>query len=179
MKKTASLAFSLFVGTATLASVHHVAVMAQTSMPDETSRPVIKPGKAGPQGQQGPSAATPAIETTVGEIRVRPQMYANRNVTVTSAVEEVFTPWSLKLDDDSLLAGGIDNDLLVVSAEPLATMGFDPSWVKKGKVSVTGTVRILQAADFRREYGRGVDDKLFRRYEGKPALIAISMKRIE
>lgn len=179
MKKTASLAFSLLAGTAFLASLHHAAVLAQTSAPDDTSRPVIKPGKAGPQGQQGPSAATAAIQTTVGDIQVRPQMYANRNVMVTSIVEEVYTPWSIRLDDDSLLAGGIDNDLLVVGAEPLATMGFDPSWVKKGKVQIVGTVRILQAADFRREYGRGVDDKLFRRYEGKPALIAISMKRVE
>lgn len=148
---------------------------AQTSVPNETSRPVIPPGKAGPPKAQGPAPASPAIKATVAEIMSRPKDYAGRNVTITSEVEEVFTPWSLKLDEKQPLAGGIDNDLLIVSAEPLVTMGFNPSWLHQ-KVSVTGTIRMLQAEDFRREYGRALDDKLFRRYEGKPTLIATSMK---
>lgn len=148
----------------------------QHGIPTDTSRPVVSPGKAGPAGSQGVAAppASAAINVTVAEIMARPQDYAGRNVTVTSEVEEVFTSWSLKLDEDRVLSGGIDNDMLVVGMHPLVSLGFDPSWVNK-QVRVTGTVRVLQAADFRREYGRGVDDKLFRRFEGKPALIATSM----
>lgn len=149
---------------------------AQTSVPTDTSRPVVNPGKAGPAGEQGVvrPQASPAINATIAEIMDRPNDYAGRNVTVTSEVEEVFTPWSIQLDEDRVLSGGIDNDMLVVGMHPLVSLGFDPSW-KNRQVRVTGTVRILQAADFRREYGRGVDDKLFRRFEGKPALIATSM----
>jgi hypothetical protein len=153
---------------------------AQTSMPTDTSRPVISPGKAGPAHAQGtrPPQASAAINVTVAEIMARPQDYVGRNVTVTSEVEEVFTPWSFKLDEDRVLSGGIDNDMLVIGMHPLASMGFDPSW-RDRKVRVTGTVRVLQAQDFRREYGRGVDDALFRRFEGKPAIIAASMSPVD
>lgn len=152
---------------------------AQTSIPTDTSRPVVPPGKAGPPGAQGVARppASPAINATIAEIMARPQDYAGRNVTVTSEVEEVFTPWSIKLDEDRVLSGGIDNDMLVVGMHPLVSLGFDPSWVNR-QVRVTGTVRVLQADDFRKEYGRGAEDKMFRRFEGKPALIATSMELV-
>lgn len=153
---------------------------AQTSVPTDTSRPVVLPGKAGPTGSQGINRpqASPAINATVAEIMARPQDYAGRNVTVTSKVEEVFTPWSFKLDENRALSGGVDNDMLVVGMRPLVSLGFDPSW-KDHQVRVTGTVRVLQAEDFRREYGRGVEDRLFRRFEGKPAIIAVTLSPVD
>ncbi|PWF48474.1 hypothetical protein [Massilia glaciei] len=66
--------------------------------------------------------------------------------------------------------------LLVVSSVPLANWGFDASWVDTA-ARVTGTVRILQAADVKREYGRGVNDKLFRTFEGQPAIVARSVEK--
>ena len=153
---------------------------AQTAVPTETSQPVVSPGKAGAGNDQGIARpqASDAINATIAEIMARPADYAGRNVTVTSEVEDVFTPWSIKLDEDRVLSGGIDNDMLVVGMHPLVSLGFNSEW-KNRQVRVTGTVRILQAADFRREYGRGVDDKLFREFEGKPALIATSMALVD
>lgn len=179
MKIMHSLPSSLLAAAIVLLPAVHAPAVAQTSVPDETSRPILVPGRVGPQGAQGPKeAAAPILETTVADIMEAPARHANRNVRVQSIVKEVFTPWAFELDDRAPLRGGIDNDLLVVSAEPLAAMGFQPEW-RNRKVVAEGTIRILQAADFRREYGRGVDDRLFRTYEGKPALIATSLRLAE
>lgn len=152
---------------------------AQTSVPDETSRPVLSPGRVGAQGAQGTKPITsPVMETSVADIMKNPARHANRNVSVSSIVGQVHSPWSFQLDERSLTSGGVDNDLLVIAAEPLATMGFKPEW-RNRKIVATGTVRIVQAADFRRDYGRGVDDELFRRFEGKPALVASSLRLAE
>lgn len=175
MRKHTSTA-AVIAGASILAAIYAGPAAAQNVVPSETSRPVVPAGKIGEQRQDGTagSPASPAINVTVAEIMERPGDYVGKNVTVTSEVQEVFTPWALKLDEDQLTAGGIDSDLLVISKEPLVTMGFKQSWIDR-QVSITGTVRMLQAEDFRREYGRGVDDRMFRRYEGRPALVARSM----
>lgn len=150
--------------------------------------PVVPPGAIGkpsgeglavPPGPEGLAAdsAVPGIDTTVADIMQRPDLHAGRTVSIVSAVEEIFTPWSFKVDEQQAAAGGVDNDMLVVGAIPLASWGFDDSWLD-AKVKVTGTVRILQAEDFRREYGRGVDDLIFRRFEGKPVIVARSIEKV-
>lgn len=155
------------------------ALAAQPSIPTESSTPVIPPGKAGTEGRGlAPKPSATAIDTTVADIMRNPAGYAGRSVRVTSTVEEIYTPWSIRLDEQQLLAGGIDNDILVLGAEPLVTMGFKSDWLNK-KISVTGTVRILEGTDFRQEYGRGVDDELFRRFASRPAIVASSMKRLD
>jgi hypothetical protein len=149
--------------------------------------PVIPPEQIGASvGGEGPATAVPphpipgvdpvqGINTT--DIMDRPELYLGRVVTVVSEVEGIFTPWSFKLDESQMAAGGVDSDLLVVGAIPLPNWGFDETW-KNEKVKVTGTVRILQAEDFRRDYGRGVDDLLFRRYEGKPVVVARDVEKV-
>jgi hypothetical protein len=175
MKTMKRSVFLLLAGASMLGAGAAPFAGTQSIYPDNTSVPVIPPGKAGDAQVQPAPPASPAINITVAQLMSRPEAYIGRNVTIVSEVEEVFTPWSFKLDEDRLLSGGIDNDLLVIGREPLASMGFREEWIEQ-PVRVTGTVRILQASDFRREYGRGVDDKLFRRYEGKPALIATSIQ---
>lgn len=101
----------------------------------------------------------------------RPYAYIGKQVRLSSKVEEVLTPWVLRLGEDPPLANLPNPNLLLVAAEPLVTMGFKSGWQDK-TVNVVGTVRMLQAADIQREYGRGVDDRLFRRYEGKPVFVA-------
>jgi hypothetical protein len=151
--------------------------------------PVAPPGKVGDSPGQGlahtpgpegvaAGAAEPGINVPIADIMNRPELYLGRVVTVVSEVEDIFTPWSFKLDEDQTLTGGVDNDLLVVGAVPITTWGFDESW-KNQRVKVTGTVRILQPEDFQREYGRGVDDLLFRRYVEKPTVVARSAEKIE
>lgn len=114
---------------------------------------------------QAPASAV--SEVAVSQIVANPQVYAGKVITVAGRVDEVFTPWAFKLED---------SDFLVIGASPAQTLILDMASVKTA-VRVTGTVRILQAADFQREYGRGVDDLLFRRFEGKPALIAQSLQK--
>jgi hypothetical protein len=187
--KTATLRAVLVIGAGVVAAAcgertEDPAAVEKSAVPPV---PVVPPGTAGgpsgkglanppgPEGLAGESVI-PGIDTTVADIMNRPDLYAGRAVTAVSSVEEIFTPWSFKLDEQQALAGGIDNDILVVGAIPLTSWGFDDSWLN-AKVKVTGTVRILQAEDFRREYGRGVDDLLFRRFEGKPAIIARAIEK--
>lgn len=181
---------ALFIGAGILASgcdrnKESPVAIEEQSVP---ATPVIPPGQVGAQDtQQGlvtpPSPeglvgeqAKPGIDTTIADIMNRPTLYVGRDVTVISEMEEIFTAWAFKLDESQALSGGVDNDLLVIGAIPLTSWNIDKNW-KNQKVVVTGTVRILQAEDFEREYGRGVDDLLFRRYEGKPVVIAREVKK--
>lgn len=168
---------TILCATAAASFLLPLAGTAQTLAPDPASRPVVSPGKAG-AGSDAPQAASPAINVTLAELMQRGDAYAGRNVTVTSRLEELLTPWAMKLDEEQLLAGGIDNDMLVIGKEPLVALGVERSWVNR-EISVTGVVKVLRAEDFRREYGRGIDDRLFRRYEGKPALIASSVSPVQ
>jgi len=169
--------FAIIAGTVLVAGLHAASAIGQTVAPAEASRPAAVPGQPEGGESQTPRASA-ALDVTIAELMRQPEAYAGRNVTVTSEVEEIITPWTAKLDEDQALSGGVDNDLLVIGALPLVTLGFDPSWVNK-QVRATGTVRVLQAADFLREYGRGVDNTLFSKYEGKPALIATSLTIVD
>lgn len=175
--KRKSLPISVIAGTTLLAALHATPASAQDAAPPNPASPPS--GQAGAESGGGPSPrASAALDIPVAELMRRPDAYVGRNVTVTSEVDEVFTPWTVKLDEDQLLAGGVDNDILVISALPLVAQGFDPS-LRNKKVRATGTVRVLQAADFLREYGRGMTTELIRQYEGKPALIATSLTVVD
>lgn len=146
---------------------------AETSVPSPTSQPVIPPGEIRPPSGQSPAVrfdSTPLM-ARIYEVVQRPDAYIGKQVRLSSKVEEVLTPWVLRLGEDPPLANLPNPNLLLIAAEPLVTMGFKSGWQHK-TVNVVGTVRILQAADFLREYGRGVDDRLFRRYEGQPVFVA-------
>ncbi len=119
-----------------------------------------------------------AINTTIADIVRNPLGYAGRNVAVRSTVEEIYSPWSIRMDEKQMFVAGIDNDILVVSLEPLALLGFDRAW-KGNRVRVTGTVRILQAGDFQHEYLGGIDPQIASRFVGKPAIIARSIEYAE
>lgn len=175
MKKTSRLV-PLIVGTFFTAVFCVIPpATAQNAGSVDTQRPIVAADQPAHNDAQSPQPrASAALDVTVAEIMANPDAYAGRYVTVTSAVEEVLTPWTARLDEDRPLAGGVDNDLLLVGTLPLVSFGFDPSWVNK-EVRATGTVRVLQAADFIREFGRGMDNDLFSRFEGKPALIVTSM----
>lgn len=186
----ANILIALAVGAGPLAAASAQSTAGSAAIEGTAAAPVpvVPPGKIGkpsgeglaappgPEGLAGESAV-PGIDTTVADIIQRPDLYAGRSVSVVSIVDDIFTPWSFKLDEQRIAAGGIDNDMLIVGAIPLASWGFDRSWLD-AKVKVTGTVRILQAEDFRREYGRGVDDLIFRRFEGKPVIVARSIEKV-
>lgn len=68
-----------------------------------------------------------------------PNEYVGRSVTVEADVEEVFGPRAFALDEDAPFAGGIDNDLLVLTKAAGSLADIDDQWMNN-KVRVTGTV---------------------------------------
>ena len=60
---------------------------------------------------------TTAGETRVADIAGEPDKYLGQTVTVAADVEEVHSARAFSLDEDSPAAGGIDNDLLVLSPQ--------------------------------------------------------------
>jgi hypothetical protein len=105
--------------------------------------------------------------------------YDGKTVTVVADVEEVLGPRAFKLDEDAPLAGGIDNDLLVLSPRAGNLANIDDQWLNN-KVRVTGTVRRFMTSEIEREIGWDLDRKLESEYEGKkPVLIATSVERVQ
>ncbi len=107
---------------------------------------------------------------TIADITGNPGGYLGKQLTVQGEVEEVVHPKVFSLDEDALLAAGIDNDLLVISivqGEPVVTE------TNEGEAfMVTGTVRQFITAEIEREYGLGLSPELVVNYEGRPVIIA-------
>lgn len=115
----------------------------------------------------------------VADLVSNPDRYAGRTVTVEADVEEVFGPMAFALDEDSPLAGGIDNDLLVLSREASKLEAIDDQWMDN-KVRVTGTVGTMAVVEVEREVGWDLDPQLEAELEERTAvLIADSVTRIE
>lgn len=117
-------------------------------------------------------AATEGI--TITDITGNPGGYLGKQVTVRGEVEEVVHPQVFSLDEDVPLAGGVDNDLLVVSSAQSAPAVTE---AMKGEVlTVAGTVRAFITAEIERKYGLGLDPELVVEYEGRPVIIAGSIR---
>ncbi len=113
---------------------------------------------------------------TVAEIASNLSQFAGQQVAVRSEVEEIISPTAFKLDEDALLAGGIDNDLLVLSANQ--NNGLLNDQLVDQTVVVQGTVRQFDLAAFESELGYDLDDTLFTDWAGKPALIAMEIRPV-
>lgn len=142
---------------------------------NETTKPIIPPGHVG-AAQHADMAegglSSPLIARIV-DIVDNPAAFTGRRVVLTSQVEKIYSPWSMLLREDPPLANGSEPRLLLVSTEPISATHFKQEWQHR-IIKAIGVIRILRPDDFRRTYGRGLDDKLFRQYEGKPALVAES-----
>lgn len=149
--------------------------------PVESIRPVIRPGHVtAPYADVASSVNVPDNKNSspliarIVEIINTSEAFVGREVKLTSRIREVYSDWTLLLAESPPLANGRDPELLLVSREPLPMPQSRGQW-QNATVKVTGIIRLLEADDFQRTYGRGLDDKLFRRYEGQPALIADSL----
>lgn len=139
---------------------------------DESAYPVGTAGET-----EGAEEGTVRVADIVGE----PDQFIGRSVTVVADVEEVFGPRAFALDEDAPLAGGIDNDLLVLSknqqAQTLAEI--DDQWLNN-KVRVTGTVARAQVVEIEREIGWDLEPEIEAELEDEgPVLIAESVERVE
>jgi len=127
------------------------------------------------------AAAGPAGggDVTVGTITGNLDNYLGKTVTVVADVQEVLGPRAFTLDEDDVLAGGIDNDMLVLSPQAGNLTPIENSWMKN-KVRVTGTVRALAVAEIEREVGWDLDRKIEAEFKKvKAVLVASSVERLQ
>ena len=127
------------------------------------------------------SKADNAAEGTVrvADISGEPDKYLGQTVTVVADVEEVHSARAFSLDEDSPAAGGIDNDLLVLSPQAGSLSDIDDTWLNN-KVRVTGKVGKLALVEIERELGWDLSPELEVEVEkAKAVLIASSVRRVE
>jgi hypothetical protein len=123
--------------------------------------------------------AAAAGEVTVGKIVGNLNDYLGKTVTVVADVQEVLGPRAFTLDEDDVLAGGIDNDMLVVSPQAGNLTPIENNWLKN-KVRVTGTVRGVAVAEIEREVGWDLDRKIEAEFKDvKAVLVASSVERLQ
>lgn len=163
------------VQLAALASAILIAV--PLSFANEMSKPIISPGHGGAVQHADiiESPRSSPLIARIVEIVKNPAAFNGRRVVLTSRVEKIYSPKSMLLGEDPPLANGNEPQLLLVSTEPLSSVTHFKQELPHRIVKAVGVIRVLQAEDFRRTYGRGLDDKLFRQHEGKPAIIADSL----
>ena len=120
-----------------------------------------------------------AGETRVADIAGEPDKYLGQTVTVVADVEEVHSARAFSLDEDSPAAGGVDNDLMVLSPQAGSLSDIDDTWLNN-KVRVTGKVGKMSIVEVERELGWDLDPKLEIEVEkAKAVIIATSVQRVE
>jgi hypothetical protein len=115
---------------------------------------------------------------TVADITDNPDNYVGRTVTVEADLEEVHSPMAFTLDEDDMLRGGIDNDLLVFSRQAGGLEHVDDQWIDN-KVRVTGVVQRFTVVELEREVGWDLNREIEAEVEGRRlVLIANSISRV-
>ena len=115
----------------------------------------------------------------VADIQDHPDTYVGQTVTVVADVEEVHSPRAFSLDEDSPAAGGIDNDLMVLSPQAGSLRDIDDQWLNN-KVRVTGTVAKINVVDIEREIGWDLNPELEVKVgKAKAVIIAKAVERVE
>jgi hypothetical protein len=115
----------------------------------------------------------------VADIAGEPDKYIGQTVTVVADVEEVHSPRAFSLDEDSPAAGGVDNDLIVLSPQAGSLSDLDDTWLNN-KVRVTGTVGKLSVMEIEKEVGWDLRPELELEVEkARAVIIARSVQRVE
>jgi len=123
--------------------------------------------------------ASAAGTVAVDDITGNPEKYVGQTVTVVAEVDEVHGPDAFSLDEEHPVAGGIDNDLLVIGPQAASLEDLDDQWLND-KVRVTGTIGRLSVVDIEREVGWDLTPELEVEVEGaKAVLIAKSVERVQ
>jgi hypothetical protein len=115
----------------------------------------------------------------VADIQEDPTRFVGQSVTVVADVEEVHSPRAFSLDEDSAAAGGIDNDLMVLSPQAGNLQDIDDQWLNN-KVRVTGTVGTVNVVEIEREIGWDLSPELETEVgRAKAVIIAKTVERVE
>jgi hypothetical protein len=125
-----------------------------------------------------PSASAAETTVSVADITGDPNRYFGQTITVVADVEEVHGPMAFSLDEDAPLAGGVDNDLLVLSPKAGSLSNIDDQWLNN-KVRVTGKIGKMAVIEAEQEVGWDLDRELELEVERAGAiLIATSVQRV-
>lgn len=125
--------------------------------------------------ESGEPATDPTIteqygqHITIAEVVGNAADFQGKTVTVSGDVQRAIGTHALVLDEDALLAGGIDNDLLVIGAPVPVTLSDED------RVQVTGTVRTLDLVQIEQETGLDLQDEEFAVYKDRLVLVAQSI----
>ena len=112
--------------------------------------------KEDPGGTDGPERGV-----TITEVLDDVNRYLGRGVTLSGEAEEVLTPHAFTLSD---------HELLVMKVAPIRYVREETT------AYVTGTVRRFERAALERELGIALDAGVFEQWEGKPVVIADSIR---
>ncbi len=171
---TALIALVLFIAgceTADREMTEPAVTPTPTMTPETSPSPAVSPGAAGTTGM--PEGATHRVADITGN----PNAVIGKTVTVVADVDEVYGPRAFKLDEDSPLAGGVDNDLLVLSPKAGDLAEIDDQWTNN-EVRVTGVVQRMNVKNIERELGWDLQPNLETEFKDKPVLIARSIERV-
>lgn len=133
---------------------------------------------AGVPATNEPIEGAPAGTLRVSDITGNPSAYIGQTVTIQGEAQEFYNQNTLKMDDDSVLTGGIDNDLLVVGAEQ-AQPTMD-NGLLNSQIRVTGVVREFDRVAIEQEIGYALDDvTIVNNWAGLPVLVAQSVEAVQ
>lgn len=148
------------------------------STPETTIRTEEKPGEPAIANTNAAPAADTDGLVSLGTITGNLSGYIGKTVTVQADVQEVLGPNAFTLDEDDLLTGGIDRDVLVLSPQAGRLEKVEDNWLRN-KVRVTGTVRGVALVEIERELGWDLDPKIEAEFEEvKAVIIASSLERV-
>lgn len=115
----------------------------------------------------------------VDDITGNPEKYFGQTVTIVAEVDEVHGPDAFSLDEENPVAGGVDNDLLVLSPQAASLEDLDDKWLND-KVRVTGTVGKLSVMEIEKKIGWDLNPELEVEVEkAKAVVIADKVERVQ
>ena len=136
------------------------------------------PGATGTSGYADTDARGTSGEIRVADLMDEPTKYLGKTVTVVADLEEVYGTHAFALDEDAPFAGGIDQDILVISRDAGRLTDIDDQWLNN-KVRVTGEVGVVSIVEVERELGWDLDPEIEAELEHAGAVIlADSVHRV-
>jgi hypothetical protein len=152
---------------------------ANTDPPYENLNPREELQRREQREQQAVQQPNPQTNVrTVADITGNAGQFLGEKVVLQGDVEEVYKGRGFRLDDESPLRGGIDDDLVVLGAKD-ASWKVDDGWGST-EVRVEGTIRRAKDADLEKELGWNLDSDVREAVDGEElVLVADNVQRIE
>ena len=125
-----------------------------------------------------PGTIPPLSAVTIAEITTNPDRFVGQTLTLRGEVDAHIDRRVFTISDGDYVG---DNELLVLSAEPLPFIEGrtpDSPLIADDLVRLTGPVRLFDPAEAERELGVVLDDPRLSDWIGRPAIVARSLRLI-